>query len=203
LRSRRRGAAKDTTAKGEQIMARIPWKSKERARLRPECSRRASLRRELERLTDTYLREPLETWEWPFSGQEKWTPPVDVSHDHREVVVRAELPGVDPRELEITLSGDELVLSGQKAVPADESGKDFVQSEIAFGSFRRAVRLPDRIDPEAVEACYADGVLSLRLVKQRPAPARRIDVRSGDAGAAPADQPGEPPAQAPETGPPG
>lgn len=157
-------------------MSPIPWKCKQRAAGQPEGSRLASLRSELDRLFEQYVREPLGGLDWPFGRDAGWLPPVDVCQDQDEVIVRAELPGVDPQSLEVTLSGAELVLAGEKPEPADACGKDVLQRELRFGAFRRSVPLPDRVDAENVDARLADGVLVLRLRKTQPSPPKRIDV---------------------------
>ncbi len=158
-------------------MSFIPWKDKQQESDEPAVSRLASLRSEMDRLFDTFVREPLGAVDWPLIRKAKWSPAVDVTENDEEVTVHAEVPGIEPEDLDVTISGTELVLSGEKKEPSETSGKDSCQAEIRFGSFRRTVRLPQVIDTENVDARYANGVLTLRLKKLRPTQPRRIEVK--------------------------
>lgn len=157
-------------------MRPIPWRGKQREAEQTE-SPLVALRSEVDRLFDTFLREPFGSIDWPFVGPVKWSPTVDVAESDREVVVRVELPGIDSQDLDVSISGNQLVLSGEKKESAESKGKDFHHSESRYGSFRRSVRLPEGIDTENVDAQYVNGVLTMHLKKIPSAPARRIDVK--------------------------
>ena len=88
------------------------------------------------------------------------------------------LPGIDPKELDVTVTGNQLVLSGEKKESSEHDEKDFYRSETRYGSFRRTVPLPEGVDTENVDAQYANGVLTLRLKKIAPAAAKRIEVKT-------------------------
>lgn len=159
-------------------MALIPWKSKHRERdSGREPSPLSVLRSEMDRLFDSFVREPLGNLDWPF-GERAWSPPVDLAETEDEVMVRAELPGIDPKELEVTVSGNQLVLSGEKKETSERVGKDFHLSESRYGSFRRTVPLPSAVDAGNVEADYANGILTIRLKKTVAAPPKRIEVKT-------------------------
>lgn len=150
-------------------MSFIPWRSKRRESEPTESSPLATLRSEMDRLFDTFFREPFGAIDWPFTGHGKWSPAIDVAENEQEVIVRAEMPGIDPKDLDVTISGNQLVLTGEKKESSENQGKDFCHTESRFGAFRRSVRLPDGIDAEHVDARYADGVLTMHLKKSRPA----------------------------------
>lgn len=157
-------------------MTLIPWKGKQRQREPTgEASPLAVLRQEMDRLFDQFLREPLSGLEWPFGGP--WSPPVDLAEDDREILVRAEIPGVDPQQIDLSVLGRELLVAGEKKAPLDRSGKDVHLSEIRYGKFRRSIPLPTEVDTERVEADYTNGVLTIRLQKVPSAQARRITVK--------------------------
>ncbi len=160
-------------------MRPIPWRGKQRETEQTE-SPLVALRSEMDRLFDTFLREPLGSIDWTFAGQGKWAPTIDVAESDDEVVVRAELPGIDPRELDVSVSGNQLVISGEKKEATERQGKDFHQNESRFGSFRRSVRLPEGIDTEKVDAQFANGVLTMHLKKIPSALPKRIDVKVKD-----------------------
>jgi len=94
--------------------------------------------------------------------------------------VRAEIPGIDPADVEVTVSGNQLVISGEKKESAERGGKDFHVSESRYGSFRRIVPLPGAVDATQVDAHCADGVLTVNLKKSQTAAAKRIDVKVKD-----------------------
>jgi HSP20 family protein len=115
--------------------------------------------------------------EWPAWAGGKWSPAVDVSENEKELTVRAELPGIEPKDLDITVTGNQLVISGEKRESTEHNGKNFHQTETHYGSFRRTIPLPEGTDTENVDAQYANGVLTLRLAKNTPAEQKRIEVK--------------------------
>ncbi|MBN2023241.1 MAG: Hsp20/alpha crystallin family protein [Pirellulales bacterium] len=156
----------------------IPWKNKQS----DEPSRGgtlAALRTDVDRLFDTFFREPLGNLEWPFGDSGRWSPAVDVAETDQEVTVRAEVPGIEPGQLDVTLTGRQLVLSGEKKESFEKSGKDFRQVESRYGSFRRTIPLPETIDPDKVSAEFAHGVLTIRVPKSPVAPPKQIQVQVG------------------------
>ena len=156
-------------------MSLIPWRNKREDQ--GELSPLVSFRSEMDRLFDAFLREPFVAMDWPQWGVGAWSPAVDIAEDDKELTVRAELPGIDPKELDVTVVGSQLTLSGEKKESTEHDGKDFYHSETRYGSFRRSVPLPEGIDTEHVEAQYANGVLTLRLPKTAPAAQKRIEVK--------------------------
>jgi HSP20 family protein len=101
---------------------------------------------------------------------------VDIIDTDREVTVRAEIPGIDPKDLEVTVSGDMLTISGRKTEEKEEQGKAFFQSERRYGAFRRSLALPAGIDAQQVSAEVDKGVLAVRIPKTREGGGRRIEV---------------------------
>jgi HSP20 family protein len=158
-------------------MSLIPWKSKQKEGAVREESPLAAFRAEMDRLLDAYVREPLASFEWPFGASGAWEPAVDVSEDDKQFTVRAEVPGIDPGDVEVTISGNHLIISGEKKESAERSGRDFHVRESRYGSFRRVVPLPGAVDAGQVYANCADGVLTVSLKKSQAAAAKRIEVK--------------------------
>jgi len=156
-------------------MSLIPWKNKQMQE-RTRTGALASLRDDVDRLLDTFLREPLGSLDWPFGDSGRWSPAVDVAESDKEVTVRAEVPGIDPKDLDVTLTGRHLVLSGEKKESIEKSGKDFRHTESRYGSFRRSIPLPDTIDPEKVTAEFTHGVLTIRIQKSPAQEPKQIKV---------------------------
>ncbi len=155
----------------------IPWRNKQRESDGGHLMPLVALRGEMDRLFDSFFREPFGALDWSPWGTGKWSPAVEVAENEKEVTVRAELPGIDPKELEISVSGNQLVLSGEKKESSETQEKDFYHSETRYGSFRRMLPLPDGVDTENVDAQFSNGVLTLKLKKTAPVAAKRIEVK--------------------------
>ena len=136
-----------------------------------------ALRSEIDRLFDSFVREPFGALDWPSWGGGKWSPAIDVAESDKEVTVRAELPGIDPKDLDVTVSGGQLMISGEKKESSETKDKGVYHSETRYGSFHRTVPLPEGVDTEHVDAQYAHGVLTLRLAKTPQAATKRIEVK--------------------------
>ncbi|UCC75134.1 MAG: Hsp20/alpha crystallin family protein [Gemmatimonadota bacterium] len=106
-----------------------------------------------------------------------WSPSVDVSEGEDEITVCVELPGVDPKDIDVSLSGDALTVSGEKREESEERREGYYHVERRFGSFRRTVPLPAPVDEEKIVAEYDKGVLTVRIEKAAAATARRIPIQ--------------------------
>jgi HSP20 family protein len=155
----------------------IPWRNKQPEVGPSEVSSLGTLRGEMDRLLDSFFREPFGMSEWPQWATGKWSPAVDVAENDKELTIRAELPGIEPKDLDVTVTGNQLVISGEKRESSEHDGKDFHHSETRYGSFRRTIPLPEGVDTENVDAQYANGVLTLHLPKTAPAAQKRIEVK--------------------------
>jgi HSP20 family protein len=130
------------------------------------------LRREMDRL-----------WE-RASGPERYRrragvfPLLNLSEDKDHVYVRAELAGVKPEDIDITLEDNKLVLRGERKIPAEEKVVGYHRREREAGSFRRVVRLPERLDPAKVEAIFKEGILTITLAKPEEVKPKQITVKT-------------------------
>jgi HSP20 family protein len=102
---------------------------------------------------------------------------LDVSENDTHVTVRAEVPGVDPNELEITVTGDRLTVAGEKKETVEKKDQDNSYRESRYGSFSRTVRLPASVDSQHVTAEHANGVVAITLKKTPAATAKKIPVK--------------------------
>ena len=132
----------------------------------------------MDRLFDSFFREPLAAMDWPLWGVGQWSPAIDVAENDKELTVRAELPGIDPKDLDVTVTRQPTGPQRREEGVERAQGKDFYHSETRYGSFRRTVPLPEGVDTENVDAQYANGVLTLRLKKTAPAATKRIEVKT-------------------------
>mgnify|MGYP002621669406 CR=1 FL=1 len=109
-------------------------------------------------------------------GEYKGRAAVDVTEDDNEIVVRAEIPGIDPDKVDVSISGNSLLLSGQKDESYEDRGKDYYRSERRFGSFRRRIDLPESVDADRITAEYDAGVLLVRAPKRQGAGSKKIPI---------------------------
>jgi len=109
----------------------------------------------------------------PFGGM---TPSVDIIDRDEEVVVRAELPGVDKKDLEVTLSEEALTIKGSTRAEKKEEKGDYFRREVSNGSFSRSIRLPAAVDGEKVSSSFKDGILELTLPKVKKTTRHTIKV---------------------------
>jgi len=159
-------------------MALIPWKGGRRQEEGGQLSTVSRLRGEVDRLFDSFFRDAFSLGERSLGEVSAFLPPVDVEETDKEVHVRVELPGVKPDELDLSIVGNSLIISGEKRESEERRDGGFVYQERRFGSFRREVPLPSPVEPDDVQAEYKDGVLNVRLRKAQEAMPKRIQVRA-------------------------
>jgi HSP20 family protein len=133
------------------------------------------LRREMERFFDRCA-EPV--WEPLEMVAGDWAPKLNVSETKDAVAVTAEMPGVDPKEIESALTGDLLTLKGEKEKETVEKEERFHRVERAYGAFLRSVRLPMAVDGSKVTATFKNGVLVVTLPKTPASRGTMIPVKA-------------------------
>ena len=129
-------------------------------------------RRELDRLSGDYTGS---VFRLPTAGV---FPLVNVTEDPDNYYVRAELPGVKTDELDISVTGETLTLSGERKLPEESEKASYHRREREAGSFSRVISLPARLDVDKVKALAEDGVLTVVLPKAESAKPRQITVKS-------------------------
>jgi HSP20 family protein len=106
-----------------------------------------------------------------------WSPSVDIYETENELVVKADLPEVDPKNVGIQLENGTLTLKGERKFEQEKNGqKGFHRIERSYGSFVRAFSLPDTVDGEKVKADYKNGVLTITLPKKEVAKPKTINI---------------------------
>ena len=108
-----------------------------------------------------------------------WAPPIDVIDKDDHLEVKADLPGLDKKDIDVSLHGDVLLIKGSKEVTKDEDKDGYVFSERSFGSFSRSVSLPSSVDASKIDASYKDGVLHLNIPKKEEEKSKgtKIDIK--------------------------
>jgi HSP20 family protein len=114
----------------------------------------------------------------PLDANRAWGPALDVAETPESFVVKAEVPGIDPKEIDISVTGNTLTLKGEKQEEKEEKGKNWRRVERSYGSFHRSVTLPVAIKAEKIEAESKDGVLTITLPKSVEALPKKIAVKA-------------------------
>jgi len=107
-----------------------------------------------------------------------WRPAVDISEEEDRFVIHADLPGVDPKDIEITMENGVLSLKGERSSEIKDESKGYSRIERAHGTFYRRFSLPDSADADRIEAKGKNGVLEITLPKHEKQQAKRISVKS-------------------------
>ena len=107
-----------------------------------------------------------------------WAPNVDIFESENEVVVKAELPGVNLKDVEINVEKNVLTVSGERKLEFEEKKENYHRVERAHGSFSRSFSLPQLIDEDKIEADYKDGVLTVHVPKHEKAKPRQIKIHA-------------------------
>jgi HSP20 family protein len=107
-----------------------------------------------------------------------WTPRIEIAVEHNELVVRAELPGVEPTNITVEVKDERLILKGTREKTSKMTKEEYVKTERIYGEFYRAIPLPEGAIAEGATAVFDNGVLEIRLpVPPRPEPkARKVNV---------------------------
>jgi len=160
-------------------MALVPWKDKSSAggETLGERLNVTDFKTQMDRLFDSFVREPFAELSEGLANMWNWSPSLDVAQDEKEITVRAEIPGVEPSEVQITVEGTQLVIAGEKKSTSERSCKDFTQMESRYGMFRRSVQLPAEVEADRIQAACANGVLTVTLPKKLGPTPRKIEIK--------------------------
>ena len=106
----------------------------------------------------------------------KWSPAVDIFETEQNVVLKAELPGVDPKDVEVKVENNTLFLKGQRKFENEVKEENYHRIERSYGSFTRTFALPNTVNAESVSAEYKGGVLTLTMPKREEAKPKSIKI---------------------------
>ena len=158
----------------------VPWRSRSPAR-REQDEPGTVMRREMNRLFEDFFRG-FDLASFEREGGRAFYPSVNVSETDEAIEATFELPGVSEEDVDVTLTRDGLIVSGEKREETKEEGKDYYHQERSYGYFRRTIPLSaDAVDRDKVEATFDKGVLTVTLPKREEARrvSRRIPVKTG------------------------
>ena len=112
------------------------------------------------------------------NGRKEPAPEFDISETDGHIVVRADIPGIDLKDLEIDIVDRVLTLKGMRKEEHEEKTECFHRAERRFGAFGRSFRLPDDVEVDKIEAAYKDGVLKVTIPKGEASKAKKIEVKA-------------------------
>jgi HSP20 family protein len=117
-----------------------------------------------------------EDWDWSgFRGA--YVPSVDVEETDDKMLVSCELPGVNKEDLDISVSGNQLTIRGEKKGETEEKSASFHRRERWYGSFSRSLALPEYVDPNKVDAHMKDGILTITVPKKEEVKPKQISIK--------------------------
>jgi len=130
---------------------------------------------EMERMMRRFFGKPV----FAVSGEGFWHPPVDIHLTDKSVLVRIDIPGVDPRKVDVSIENNRLLVRG-KRTPCEEAAKDEQcwYNETRRGDFHRVIDLPEYVDGNKTNATYDHGVLTIEMVKKEEAKPKVIKVQT-------------------------
>jgi HSP20 family protein len=143
-----------------------------------------SLHQEINRVFEHFSRGFLE--DWPLSTQlsestvwKDFSPQVDIRENEQQIEITAELPGLDEKDVQVSLANHELVIRGEKKSENERKGKGWHRMERSYGSFHRVIALPEGVETEAAEAVLKKGLLTVTLPKRAETTSRskKIAIR--------------------------
>ena len=148
----------------------LPWK-------RNRDKHAKELRREVDSMYDRFF-EP-DFLPSTLFGKGKWGPKLDISEGRKDIIVKAEIPGIEAKDLDISIDGRWLNIRGEKKQEQTEEEETYYRIERSYGYFNRTIELPAEADPDKVDASYKKGILKIKLRKTKSSETKRINVTTG------------------------
>jgi len=132
------------------------------------------LRRQMDRMWDSLF-----DWRPRLGAEEEgeWLPTLDLTENPNEFIVKAEMPGLDPKDVDISLSDKLLTIKGEKKQEREEKEENYHLTERSFGSFVRSIQLPAEVKSEKISASYKNGILRIVLPKSEEAKKKEVKIK--------------------------
>ena len=148
----------------------LPWRKKEKY---PDSYRENDPDRFFEQMLTGWFRAP-----GRFVDEDFMYPKIDVSEGPKNIRIKAEIPGVDADDIDVSIDGRRLTIKGEKKQESKEENENYHRIEQSYGYFNRSIDLPTDVDPDKVDAKFKNGILKLKLKKTRESEPARIEVKS-------------------------
>jgi len=135
---------------------------------------------DMDRMMDDFFGRRMRPW-WPqrwLGGDSEITAPaVDVYEEKDEIVVKAELPGMDKNDIQVNISDSELTLKGEKKREEKVEEEDYYRCERSYGGFVRSVELPTEVQADKIKASFKNGILEVRLPKSEETKRKEVKIK--------------------------
>ncbi len=132
------------------------------------------MRRDMDRLWGSFFEGSLKKG---TDGEAQWLPSLDISETSNDLVVKAELPGMDPKDIDISLNDGMLTIKGERKQEKQEKEENYHLIERSYGSFCRSVKLPKEVKHDKVKASFRNGVLKIVLPKSEESKKKEVKVK--------------------------
>ncbi|HBA56073.1 Hsp20/alpha crystallin family protein [Syntrophorhabdus aromaticivorans] len=146
-------------------MALTPWRGLWESRF-------PSLRDEMDKLFEDFFGKA----GFPSIAEGAWVPPVDIHETKKDVVVVVDIPGLDPKDVAISILEDRLTVKGERKKEEETKDADYYRSERVYGSFQRILQLPSEVVGDKAKASYKDGVLKVTIPKSQKSVPKEVKV---------------------------
>jgi HSP20 family protein len=111
-------------------------------------------------------------------GTEGLAPAIESHVDKDTLVIKADLPGIDPKEVSISVTGNQLTIAGERKQEEKKEEKDYFYREVAYGKFTRTLTLPEGVDADKVKATYKNGVLEITMPAPQQVTGKKIQIEA-------------------------
>ena len=149
----------------------LPWKRK-------KGNHSNEFRREIDNLYDRFFEPNFLPSSYLF-GEGKWDPTLDISEGRKDITVKAEIPGIEAKDFDISIDGRLLTIKGEKKQEQKEEEETYYRVERSYGYFNRTIQLPTEVNPNKVDATYKRGILKIKLRKSKENESKRIKITTG------------------------
>lgn len=113
-----------------------------------------------------------------FFRDDAFLPSLDVGEGKKEITVKAEIPGVEAKDIDVSLDGRTLTIKGEKKQEKEEKEENYHCIERSYGYFNRSIELPAEVDPSDIDASYKKGVLTVTLKKSKVSEGKKIEIKT-------------------------
>lgn len=139
----------------------------------------SSMRKQMDRLFEDMLTVNDDNWMGLHNMGGMWTPAVEIEEKDKELILKAAIPGIDVKDLEVEVSEDRVTISGEhkEEKSTEDKDKNYFHSEFHYGKFQRIIPLPVAIKTEEIKSDFEKGVLTLTLPKVEDAPKKSVKVK--------------------------
>jgi HSP20 family protein len=131
------------------------------------------MRREMDRIWDRFSNELSSS-----TAKQDWNPSLNLAETENSLMAELEVPGINPEDIDVSVTGEMLTVEGEKKQEASREDMNYHLLERVYGKFSRSIKLPTRVDPERVQACYKDGILQITMAKPQTVKSKRIEVKT-------------------------